>query len=94
MSSKNQLFIVVEKIEQCQWTLYDVQCEDCLSPGCVVVVKPCHDDNEFEVHRSAKILSQPVLVNREGGLPRDKVVTINDQEFDILMGIHHFYDKE
>lgn len=86
MSSKNQFFLVVEEIGKCQWTFYRKQREGRVDSGCVVVIRPCNDDNEFEVHRGSGVWDTPVLVRREGGLPRDKVVSITDQELDILLG--------
>ena len=86
MSSPNQLFLVVEVIQQCRWTAYGKQREGDVDPGCVVVIRPCNGGNEFEVHRGLGVWITPVLISREGGLPRDKVVAITNQEFDILMG--------
>ena len=86
MSSKNQFFIVVEEISKCRWIHFENPYEGSVDPGCIVVIRPCNDDNEFEVHRGSGIWSTPVLVRREGGLRRDKVVSITDQELDILLG--------
>ena len=91
--SSNQLFLVVENIEQCRWNYISIQQEGDIPPGTVVVIRPCHDDtNEFEVHQGSGLLFSPgsmtTLVSREGGLPRHKVVSITDQEFDILLGIN------
>ena len=57
-----------------------------IPPGSVVVIRPSNGENEFEVHRDTQFLFGPRLVTREGGLPRDKVVPITGQEFDILLG--------
>lgn len=94
MSSKNQLFIVIGEIKRCRWTYWNDQPEGPIRPGCVVVVRPCNGDNEFEVHRGSGVWNAPVLASREGGLPRDKVVAITGQEFDILMGVPCVDDKE
>ena len=89
MSSKNQLFLVVEKIEQCSWAYLGKQRKpDDVDPGCVAVIKPCNDENEFEIHRGVGVWTTPVLISREGGLPRSKVIPITGQEFDILMGTY------
>lgn len=58
--------------------------------GCVVVIRPHNRKNEFEVHRGSPFLTNgPGLVSREGGLPQDKVVSITDKEFDILLGSNY-----
>lgn len=44
----------------------------------------------FEVHRG---FTSPTLVVRDGGLPLDKVASITDQEFDILLGVPYLDDK-
>ena len=87
MSSKNQLYLVVAAIEQCQWTYLGEQREGEIHPGRVVAVRSYHDGNQFEVHRGSGTWSTPVLVNRAGGLPRDKVAAITNQEFDLLLGV-------
>ena len=90
MSSKNQYFLLIENVEGCRYW----KREEDLYSGHVVVRKPFNDANEFEVHHGSRfLLGTPVLVNREGGLPLNKVVAINEQEFDILLGIHQFDDK-
>jgi hypothetical protein len=97
MSSKNQYFLLVENIERCQYKRFgigDLQ-EGDISSGHVVVRKPCNDANEFEVHRGSQFWTHtPVLVNREGGLPRSKVVAITGREFDILLGTDVYSEDE
>ena len=93
MSSKNHFFLVNKKIEQCtcQWTSHGENHENDIPPGYVVVIRPSNGENEFEVHRGTQfIVFGPRLVTREGGLPRDKVVPITGQEFDILLGTQRY----
>jgi hypothetical protein len=95
MSSKTQFYLLIENVKSCRYRDYrgDLQEEDICS-GHVVVRKPCNDANEFEVHRGSQfLLGGPALVNREGGLPRSKVVAVTDQEFDILLGIQSIDDN-
>ena len=89
MSSKIQFFLVIEKIEQCRWTFYGEQRERDILPGNLIVIKPCNNGiNDFEVHRgSGTLIFGPKLASRDGGLPRDKIVSITGQEFDILVGV-------
>ena len=96
MSSENQ-FLVVEKIEQCRWTVLGNQREGGIPPGNLIVVRPCNDGiNNFEVHRGSAFLSDSpggsILVTREGGLPRDKVISITGQEFDMLLTADTSYE--
>ena len=95
MSSKNHFFLVNKKIEQCQWTSHGLgeKCEKGIPPGHVVVIRPSNGENQFEVHRGTQFMFLgPRLVTREGGLPRDKVVPITGQEFDILLGTQRPHD--
>ena len=86
MSTKNQLFLVTKEIQQCRWTSFGQQREKKIYPGHIVVIRPCNDANQFEVHKGPVSLGlPPILMTREGGLPRDRVAAISDQEFDILM---------
>ena len=89
MSSKNQFFLVIDKIEQCRWNFFGKQREEDICPGHVVVIRPCNDGKEFEVHRGSRTWAGPLLVTREGGLPQDKVISITDQEFDVLLGVYY-----
>ena len=41
MSSKNQLFVVIQEIEQCRWSYDGKQHEGSISPGHVVALRPC-----------------------------------------------------
>ena len=91
MSSKNQFCLVVDKIEQYPCTIFGKQREQDIFPGTVVVTRPCNGENEVEVHRGGRFYFAPCLATREGGLPRDKVVPITGQEFDVLLGI---YDED
>ena len=93
MSSTNQFFIVIQEIQRCRWTFCGHSREGNLHPGTVIVIKPRNGENEFEVHRGTPLGAEvPTLVTREGGLPRDKVASITDQEFDILLGSNYSGD--
>ena len=88
MSSKNHLFLVTKEIQQCRSRTSLGEQRKKITPGSIVVVRPFNDVNQFELHRGVGAsfsLFVPVLMTREGGLPRDRVAAINDQEFDILM---------
>ena len=88
--NQNQFFLVVEEILQCRWTFCGDEREGSMYSGCVVVIRPHNRKNEFEVHRGSPFLTNgPGLVIREGGLPQDKVVSITDKEFDILLGSNY-----
>ena len=77
--------------EQCRWTFCGDKREGDIPPGNLSVIRPCNDGiNDFEVHgSSADYLYDPgsILVSQEGGLPRDKAVSITDQELDVLLGV-------
>ena len=93
MSFTNQYFLLIEKIKSCRYRVFGDLTEGDINSGQVVIRKPCNDANEFEVHRGSETIDGPLLVNREGGLPPNKVAAITDQDFDILLGTHPFEDK-
>ena len=99
MSSKNQLFLVIDKIKQCRWNsnYFGTQREGDICPGHVAVIRPCNGGKEFELHRGSLLFMftghGPLLITRECGLPRDKVISITDQEFDVLLGTYPCSDK-